>query len=419
MRQWVNCWTPFDTASALIGFALMVAYWPSFSGLATTPRWDVGALIAVALFFSPAIRMTRTHWLGLALIAWLIASLAWSDGQPYGLDTAWKLLAIVAAFAFGSALADIVPLIAGAAIGLAISSLIATAQWFGWHGIEFQTGSPAGLFWNANRMAEAAVLVLAACLARHMWWALPGLVPAIVMPYDRGAWLTTAIVAAVWIWRRLGGFERFVSAMIAAWVVVGVALLATFWRTEQFGLDAFAERFALWQFTLSNLTWLGHGLGSFAADAPLMAWRGLISSRAAHPHNEYLWMAYEGGLPAVGIFGVFAVLLGRAAMHGERTERGSFVAVGVGGRVPRGAGEGGLGLALLALAILALFAMPFHDPATVLLGALVAGHVARAGRDLRAAADAGGSLLRARDEPGDGDRGRVVGLGKRARALSV
>lgn len=375
-----------------IGFALMVAYWPAFSGLASTPRWDVGVLIGLPLFFAPAILMARAHWAGLMLVGWLILSLIWSDGQPYGVDASWKLLAIVAAFAWGSSVLDIAPLVAGAAAGLALSSVIVLAQWFGWHGIE-SAASPAGLFWNGNRLAEVTVLVFAAALALRMWWALPGLVPAIVIPYDRAAWLAASIVSAVWIWRRIGKFERFVTAISAAWLVIGLALVATAWRTEQFGLNGIAERIELWRFTLANLTWLGHGLGSFSADAPLFAWHGEITSRATHPHNEWLWLAYEGGLPAIGLFGVFAA-------YACRRVRGNH-----------------LGLVLLAFAIIACVAMPFHDPAIVLFAAAVAGHVAGAGGGVRDAADLGGSLLR--EGHGRSDRDWVGDVGPRAGAGAV
>lgn len=397
-----------------IGFALMVAYWPSFSGLATTPRWDVAVVMAAVLMFAPPARMTPTHWAGLALILWLILSLTWSDGQPYGVDASWKLLAIVAAFALGATITDLTPLIAGAAVGLALSSAIAIAQWFGWHGIE-SAASPAGLFWNGNRLAEVAVLVFAAALALRMWWALPGLVPAIVIPYDRAAWLAASIVAAVWIWRRIGKFERFVTAISAAWLVIGLALVATAWRTEQFGLNGIAERIELWRFTLANLSWLGHGLGSFSADAPLFAWHGAITSRATHPHNEWLWLAYEGGLPAIGLFGGFAVLLARAAVHAGRASGSAPGSVGISGCLSRCAGEGGL--VLIAIALIACVAMPFHDPATVLFAAAVAGHVAGAGGGVRDAADLGGSLLR--EGHGRSDRDWVGDVGPRAGAGAV
>jgi len=356
------------TVTLAIGFLLMVAYWPDFSGLATTPRWDVGVLMAAALMLAPASRMSAAHSIGLALVAWLIATLTWSTGQAYGVDTAAKLFVIVVAFAWGAALVDPVPFIAGAAAGLGVSSLITLAQWFGWQGVE-SLGSPAGLFWNGNRLAEVAALVLAAALARRMWWALPGLAPALVAPYARGAWLTAAILIAVWTWRQAGTFIRFVGCLIVMWCTLFAAMTATLWRTEQFGLDALAERLAVWNYTLVNLDWLGHGLGSFAATAPVLSWGGHVT-RAVHPHNEWLWLAYEGGIGAVLLAVGFAVAVWRAS-------------------------DDALRLVLLAVGIESLFAMPFHDPATVLFAAVVAGHLAGAHCRVRAAAHAGGDPLRA------------------------
>jgi hypothetical protein len=377
--------------SAIIGFLLMVAYWPDFSGLATTPRWDVGVLIALVLFFSPMGRMSAAHWIGLALGAWLIGSIGWSAGPAYGVDTAAKLIVVCVAFAWGAALADPVPFVAGAAAGLAINSAVALGQWFGWHGIE-SLGSPAGLFWNGNRLAEVSALVLAAVLARRMWWALPGLVPALILPYGRGAWLTAAIVAAVWSWRRSGTFVRFVVCAIVGHLALFAAMTATLWRTEQFGLDALAERLAVWNYTVSNLSWLGRGLGSFAAAAPLLSWGDNVTL-ASHPHNEWLWLAYEGGNVAVGLCAAFAVWLWKSS-------------------------DDCLRLVLVAIGLESLFAMPFHDPATVLFAAVVAGHLARDRGRVRDAAHDGGNALRGwRAIYGDRREPRRVDAG--AGALSV
>lgn len=356
--------------SSAIGFLLMAACWPGISGLATTPRWDVGVLIAFSLLFAAPARMTAAHWAGLATIGTLVATLAWSSDQGYGVDAAAKLIVVGVAFAWGAALVDPVPFIGGAAVGLAVSSMIAIAQWFGWHGIE-SYASPAGLFFNGNRLAEVSVIVLAACLARRLWWAVPGLLPAIVIPYSRGAWLTAGIVGALWTWSHIRTFERFVICAIGAMLVLLAAMTATIWRTEQFGMDALAERIAMWSYTIGRLDWFGHGLGSFAADGPLIAWGGHVS-RAVHPHNEWLWLAYEGGLAGCGLSIGFAITLARCCRDGN----------------------GGLHLLLVAIGIESLFAMPFHDPATVLFAAVVAGHLAGAGSRVRDAAHAGGMALR-------------------------
>src|ERR1051326_7560204 len=167
-----------------IGLALTVAYVPGWGGAATTPRWDIGAAMALALLLGPAGRMTHAHWLGLALAGWLILSLAWSSSPLDGAGQAVMLLVIAVAFAWGATLGDIRPFVAGAAIGLAISSVIAVAQWLGWHGIETATITPAGLFYSHNRFGEVAAVVFAAAVGLRMWWALPGLGAALGVRMD-------------------------------------------------------------------------------------------------------------------------------------------------------------------------------------------------------------------------------------------
>lgn len=384
--------------SFAIGLALMVAIVPGWAGLATTPRWDVGAVIAFALFCAGVGRMARAHWLGLAMISWLVVSLAWSSEPLAGADQAAKMIVVAVGFAWGATLTDLRPLIAGAATGIAISSLVALAQWFGWTWIETSsTGTPAGLFYNHNRIAEAAALVLATSIAIRLWWALPGLVPSLILPQERTAWLAVAVVLAIVVWRRLRGQDRFALAGIAVMLVMLAAMTAGLWRLETFGPAGVTERLAMWSFVADHFSLVGHGLGSFAHDGPMLMGpipgvAGMVGlTHAEHPHNEFLWLAYEGGIVGLGLFLAFA------------------------GRVWRDAGPD-LRLVLVAVGVVACFAMPFHDPAAAIFAALVAGHAAGARERVRAAADAGGGALRAwvEQERERGAQPRGAGAGRGA-----
>lgn len=382
-----------------IGFLLMAACVPSWGGMATTPRWDVYALMAVALLFAPAGRFTAAHWFGLGLIAWLAVSISWSSSPLDGADTAIKMAAIAAAFAWGATLDDIRPLVIGAAIGLAINSGIATAQWLGWHGIVTALDMPAGLFYSRDRLGESAAVVLAAVITCRMWWALPGVVPALILSQSRAAALAAGVVAVVSIWQRGRTFERYLVVIIGLFSVALVAMLSSSldapWKA-----NALAERMALWSFTLAHLDWFGNGLGSFVADGPMMAWpvspgsRLDLVTKAEHPHNEFLWLAYEGGLPALGLFGAFAGLVWRCAAGPNL-------------------------LVLIAIGTIACFAMPFHDPATVGLAGVVAGFAVGAHRRHAVAADTGRDALRAWLATELGQGGEHGGAGARGEPLSV
>jgi hypothetical protein len=331
--------------SILFGFALTTAYWPGITGAGTTPRWDIAALLGVVLFFAPRVRMTAAHWLGLILIAWLSITLLWSEGRQDGYDAIFKLLIAGCAFAVGSATEDLRPIWIGSAIGIGVSSAVVLAQLAGWHGIE-SDGGYSGLFVNRDRLAAAAALVAIAILAPlggRSWLALP-LLPALVMPQSRVAWLALAVgflsLPLRPAWLRWGAR----AAALVGGIVTAVLRL---------GNPSDGERINLYRDTVNALTPFGHGLGSFWESFPAHAHYfdiAKVGTRPEHPHNEWLWLAYEGGFPAFVLGMVFALAIWLAA-EDYPAERGIFA----------------------ALFVFSLVAMPFHDPVTLTLGALVAG----------------------------------------------
>jgi hypothetical protein len=342
-----------ELIACVFGFTLMVAYWPGISGVAMTPRWDVAALLAVVLFFAPRVRVTAAHWLGLVLIAWLALSMLWNDGAEAGrLDGAHALLELVIgaiAFAVGSTLTNLRGVMIGAAIGIGVNSVVAIAQSYGWDGpIETIYGGYAGLFYNRDRLAAAAAVVAVGVVALpRVWLLLPLLLPSLILAPSRAAWLALATGCFV-----LSPFKM--RSLIASIVI------ACFASMLFHGIDSSnLERFAIWRETIANLSFFGHGLGSFREIFPQVAqsydfnhWQ----TRPEHPHNEWLWLAFEGGTPALGL--------------------GSAFALSVWSRADSASGRG----VLAGLLVLSVFAMPFHDPATLVLGALCAGYLAR-GRD--------------------------------------
>lgn len=348
--------------ASIFGFALMVAYWPGIAGAPTTGRWDIAALLAIALFFAPKVRFTAAHVVGLMLVGWLLLSLLWNDGGQDGLfdgiDAAAELMIACTAFAVGSTLEDLGPLFTGAALGIAVNSAFALAQFAGLPtGVE-TGGFYSGLFYNAGRLGAAAALVTVAIVGLRKWLLLSLLLPALILTGSRAAWLA-AICGLVAI-----GMQA--RSRQSKWLVWGVAMAAVIAAllVAHHGSGGF-ERLAIWNESIQQLTWLGHGLGSFREDFlklnqtfDFAKWGG----RPEHPHNEWLWFAYEGGCVGFSLALIFACSIWRAS---------------------EGLWERGV---LVGLAVLSLFAMPFHDPVTVVLGALCAGSVAGRGADQRYAA---------------------------------
>lgn len=352
----------------IFGFLLMTAYWPGISGVATTARWDVAATLALALFFAPRLRMTAAHWLGLSLIGWMLVSLGWShgDGRYDGIDAASEMLLAAVAFMLGSVTPSLRPVLAGAAVGIGLNGAVAALQWFGVFGfVQTLDDLPAGLFFNPDRLGAAAAIVFAGSIAFRMWPAAAASIPALVLSGSRAAWLAAFVVFAAIDLRALIGsamtsgcptgvqFRRIRKLQRLA--KLGVMLAAAVIFVVAFRSQSGIERLALWQDTVANLTLFGHGLGSFReAFLGMMAHYDIdhFHTRPEHPHNEWLWLVFEGGGPALVLAGAF----GRSVW-----------------RESRALGERAI---LAALFVLSLFASPFHDPATLILGALCAGRVA-------------------------------------------
>ena len=356
--------------AGLFGFALMTAYWPNISGVATTPRWDVAVLLAVVLFVAPRVRMTAAHWLGALLMGWLLLSLTWSNGRDDGIDIAFRMGCAAVAFAVGSLIKDIRPLIQGAALGIGISSAVAIAQWLGWHGMEQKGGAFAGLFFDRNRLAAAAALVAIGLVALHRsWpWLLP-VAPSLMLAPSRAAWIALAA----------GLLTIPGRSPVLMWSARALAFIAAVVLLHVRGFDpSTSQHIELARDTIPHLTLFGHGLGSFRESFPayehfyISAWYG---ERPEHPHNEWLWLAHDGGVPAFGLALGFGLSLWKSCEDGIRS-------------------------VLVGLVALSMFEMPLQDPATLVLSALVAGFAASELDRIRdAIVDRGGLLCQGLDAP--------------------
>lgn len=319
-------WTP-GLVPGVFACALMLAFVPVFSGGAVTPRW---ALLSTAV---PLVLMFRSVPLGAAhlfcglLLGWCAVTLAWTPALLDGIDALWKLALFCGLALIGALLPSLGPVYAGAAVGLAVSGVLALGG--------------VNLFGNGNFMGEAAALVLVALVARRQWWLAAVVLPALVVSQARGAWLAVAVAAAVWLWPR-----RRIPALALVAGIVLVLILAGMRFDQDSGIG---ERVLLWIETASNLTPFGHGFGSFRGLFPSHApsW-DFLTSRPGHVHNDFLELAYEAGPGVLILLAFFGVALYRAA----EPER----------------------LLLAALMTEMCFAFPLHLPATAFLAGVAVGH---------------------------------------------
>lgn len=261
---------------------------------------------------------------------------------------------LAAAFCIGSSLRDLRAVYCGLGLALGVSGVIAIAQMFGFAGI-YQYSVPGGLFINGNVMAEIAVLVLVGAVAERMWWLIPLVMPAALLPMARGPILALLVALVLWARCRL-----VIFGVVAATALTAAVSLFTGYRMASVG-----ERLGLWIDTLSGVNFVGHGIGSFHAAFPGFARHtNLLIGRPEHAHNDLLEFVFEVGLCGAAL----AVLLFALSLVGGRdSDR----------------------LVLVAFGVEAMFGFPFHMPLTAFVVALAAGRVCSDGADLRIHSDVG------------------------------
>ena len=328
----------------LFGFAIAVAYWPGISGAATSPRWAVAAFLAAILAMTwERIRFTWAHLIGALFLCWSFATYAWSLSPFDTIGASWKLIIAGCAFCVGTQTPKLRPVYVGAAIGLIVSTFVALAQWSGTvvvPDLPIWTFAP-GLFVNELFFAEALALIVIALMAEGLWPLMVFLLAPLFMMQERAPFLAFSVGLLVFAWPRF----RKIAICLAVLGVTFTALLSLGANRS----TTVVHRLALWQSTISAVTPMGAGLGSFTEAAP----QPIEGFHFEHPHNEFLETAYETGLVGASLLAAFFVVL--LAMGRAETERALLV----------------------VLLVEMCFAFPLHEPFTLSIGALSAGYLAR------------------------------------------
>lgn len=314
----------------LFGFALTALFVPDWSGAATTPRWALAAIVLPLLMRRSGALFTAAHLFGLLFVAYAAASVLWSPQQWEAIDALLKLIVLAEAFVLGSQLRDIRPIVAGAALGLGVSSAVILL------GIQVPQTSdyPAGLFVNSNALGEIAALALVGVVVHRVWWGVPLILPALVASHCRGALLALAGALIVWLWTK----SRLASVAMAG---AGIALAAWMGAAS----ESAHLRLEMWGAVLPQLTLAGKGIGSFYTLFPLYSPFDTLLQRPEHLHNDWLEFTFE--------LGIVGTVLYAAILWSARS------------------------VILAAIFVEALFGFPLHLAATAVLGGILSGHAVR------------------------------------------
>lgn len=338
-----------------LGFVLAAAFWPAFAEPGNSAKWlAASVLIPWLLVHAPRVRVGLDEALGLAFLAFGIVSLAWTPSIYDTLNAVWQWLLLAGAFLLGKSHGARGAMI-GFAAGVSLSGCLAAMELVGAIAPMAASIRPGGLIGMKNYMAEAGLMATVAAMAYRAWWAVPGSLLAFALPVSRAAFASAGLVALVWAWRRV---PVAFWLLVLSFAVVAIAFVLT---PDSMAWDTLWQRLELWRQTVNGLTLFGYGLGSywaafpgFQVDAPPIIYG--FNGMPAQAHNDALQLASEMGIAAVLVL----VLAWRAAVV-QTVERWAF----------------------LAFLCLGLAAFPLFNPATGLMGAVLAGALSRARSDLR------------------------------------
>ncbi len=276
-----------------LGLFASTASVPGVTSISIPAGW--AALSLTLPWFARRGTMTPLHAILGLFLAYVAASIAWTTTLWTGAWALWLLSIFGLAFHLGSRLTSLRRLWQGLAIGGAISSAVAIAQWFEPNIVpQYMPDQPSGLHYSNMVLGMVLVLTAIALATERLWlWIIP-LLPGIWLAQSRGAFLVLALgLGAVFIRSRL-------ALVVAALSIIYYITLA------RYG-DEY-ERLVYLKAALVNLAWFGNGAGSFA---DLFVIAPNVSAHPLQVHNDYVQLLFEYGPGAIPFF--VALTLGISA----------------------------------------------------------------------------------------------------------
>lgn len=329
------------TALSAAGFCVAAAFLPGILGFAVTPRWwAIAAGVPLASSCDPR-NVDRPILLCLACgIAWAAASIAWAPVPAHALLDLYFVALLALAMMAAAGLDDVEPVLAWFGWGVAISSAVALAQFFGWK-IPVPGYAPAGTFLNSEVLAELAAPLAAWAALRGRWALAAAMAVPLAVCGSRIAPAAACVGLACGLpWRR--------------WTIPALALAALAAAAPVLLINpaTAGNRIVLWITAVHSLAPLGNGLGWWAAVHP--------EPFEQFVHSDALQLMVELGAGSAFFLAIPLLLARRwnAAEPGEHA-------------------------ACAAIAVEVLVSFPLHLPASGFLAAVLAGSLARARAPVR------------------------------------
>lgn len=330
---------------AVVAFVVAVAYVPGLFSAPFMPRWwaiaiGVPLLCDLRSFSGDAKLPALT---AMALI-WAATAVILSD-YPFGGIFPFILLLLTAGVAWAANSSDDLDFpLAAFGWGVAVSSVLAIAQWLGWDALPFN-GLPGGLFFSSEVLAETAGPIFVWAVVSRRWtqsrrWTLAALMAVpIILGHSRVA--TFAVfIALIYAWRPSSRWAKPLVCMALA-----VACLIALTTLGDAKSNSAFTRAILWGAALESITPLGRGLGWWASAHPF--------GFEEFVHSDALQFLVECGLGGLLFIAIPAVIFWN------------------------GIADKAYGACFVAVCIEGLLSFPLHVPSAAFVFALLAGHLAR------------------------------------------
>ncbi len=285
-----------------LGLILSVSYVSGWTGFSLPTGWAVFSLILPWLMWQ-RVEMTPVHWLGLAFLAYAIASSWWAPKPEDAIYELWHLAIIAMAFVLGQRCESLHGFWLGMGLGCTISAAVAIAQAHGFVAIPTNHyPTPAGLFYNAAVSGAVGAVVLVGLLTNRLYWLIGGPLILIFLSGSRGAYVALAGTWALAFLAALSGRGRLIA--LGFLVLIGAAAALLFHGPS----DIIRE--TIWATLIKHMSILGDGVGSLQSLYVLTP-DGI--SHIEHAHNDYIGLAYEFGLGCLPLALAAALVFDRRA----------------------------------------------------------------------------------------------------------
>ncbi len=317
--------------------------------VAIVGAWVVQSLLAPRRPREPGARPVLPYRLGAALLAFLLASIAWAAAPEASARTVVRIVAaiLLAVYAAEHVSPRTLPrVLAALCAGAVVTAIYGYLQWLrGGYDALYPFFSPfytdpfmtrgggfaiVATFANPNILAGYLLMVMPVAWAglavpgraARAGWVLASVVlgGALLLTFSKGSWLLLGLLAGLWVLGRLP-IGTTLSGVAMAGLAIGVVLfyLDPIWRTLTFLFPDSREasvdtRLALWRTAISvflERPLLGFGPDGFATATVGM--RAGVLADLTRAHNMYLQALVDHGVVgSVLLWGTCGAIVRRA-----------------------------------------------------------------------------------------------------------